>query len=71
MQNKQGMQEETRIQYNLQYVPALAVIVIKMLASSTGQLLLLKTEYKLRQIEFSVFKTEEQVATYIDSISLC
>jgi hypothetical protein len=39
MQNTQGMQEEARMQYNLTYVPALLVIVIRMLASSTGQLL--------------------------------
>jgi hypothetical protein len=29
------MQEEARMQYNLKYVPALAVTVIKLLASST------------------------------------
>jgi hypothetical protein len=34
------MQEEARMQYNLKYVPALAVIVIIMLASSTGQLVI-------------------------------
>jgi hypothetical protein len=39
MQNTQGMQEEARMQFNLKYVPALAVIAIRMLASSTGQLL--------------------------------
>jgi hypothetical protein len=30
---------DARMQYNLKYVPALAVTVIRMLASSTGQLL--------------------------------
>jgi hypothetical protein len=38
MQNTQGMQEEARVQHNLKYVPALAVTVIRMLASSTEQL---------------------------------
>jgi hypothetical protein len=33
------MQEEARMQYNLKYIPALAVTVIRMLASSTEQLL--------------------------------
>jgi hypothetical protein len=39
MQNTQGMQQGARMQYNRKYIPALAVIVIRMLASSTGQLL--------------------------------
>ena len=39
MQNTQGMQEGARMHYNRKYVPALAVTVIRMLASSTGQLL--------------------------------
>jgi hypothetical protein len=39
MQNTQGMQEEARMQHNLKYIPALTVIVIKILASSTGHLL--------------------------------
>jgi hypothetical protein len=30
---------DARMQHNLKYVPALAVTVIRMLASSTGQLL--------------------------------
>jgi hypothetical protein len=39
MQNTQRMQEGGRLQYNLKYIPALAVIVVVMLASSTEQLL--------------------------------
>jgi hypothetical protein len=49
MQNTQGIQEEARMQYNRKYVPALAVTVIRMLASSTEQLLtkgVLKSYFK-------------------------